>query len=586
MLLDAAISVVASEGLRGLTYKAIDDEAGVATGSTSFYFRTRKELLQGVAERIAEHELAGAETMLASPAMVTPSTIDQTADTIAGALLQWLGPDRKRTKARLEIWLQAAEQPELRTALAPVRDRFLAHTRTLLAPRGKTAAQVEEQANLILSMIDGITYDTIVHQPSTAPDRATLRRAVKAILLAVIGPARIPDEVDRGMPMSSEIRPFSIAIPQADLDDLRERLGRVRWPAGPSEDDWNSGVSPVYLRELSEYWRTRYDWRAHEAELNGFPQFTTAIDGANVHFLHVRSTEPNALPLILSHGWPGSIAEFTKIIGPLTNPREHGGDPADAFHLVIPSLPGFGFSGPPPDAGWSMHRMAHAFAELMARLGYDQYGAQGGDLGFGISHYLGVLDPDHVLGVHVNTLLTVAPPDPAALAELDDEDQERLQALADFGSRFAGYRTMQATRPQTLAYALADSPVGQLAWIVDLYRGVNEAQALHEDTVDWDYLLTTTMLYWLTNTAGSSARVYREERVLTALDPSTVPMGVAQFPHDARAVRRLAEREYSNIVSWTEFDRGGHFAAMEQPDLLVDDIRAFFRAIRRPPHPQ
>ncbi|GAA4092489.1 epoxide hydrolase family protein [Actinomadura miaoliensis] len=383
------------------------------------------------------------------------------------------------------------------------------------------------------------------------------------------------------------MEPFRIEIPQADLDELRRRLDAVRWPADPPVAGWERGVPPGYLRELAEYWRDKYDWRRAEARLNDFPQFRTEIDGVAVHLLHVRSPEPDALPLVLTHGWPGSVAEFLEVAGPLTDPRAHGGDPADAFHLVIPSIPGYGFSAPPREPGWNIGRIARAWAELMRRLGYDRYGAQGGDFGSLISLELGRTDPAHVVGVHTNMLITMPSGDPEELAGLDERDQRKAAVLARFDSELNGYFKLQATRPQTLSYALTDSPVGQLAWIVEKFREWTDSASVPEDAVDRDQLLTNVMLYWLTGTAGSSAQLYYEyvrEQFAAApgtVPPITVPVGVAVFPHDMLVpIRRLADRDIPTIVHWTEFDRGGHFAAMEQPALLVDDVRTFFRSLR------
>jgi len=378
------------------------------------------------------------------------------------------------------------------------------------------------------------------------------------------------------------IRPFRIAIPQVDLDDLHERLARTRWPDELPGVGWSYGVPLAYLKELVAYWRDGYDWRAWEATLNAYPQFTTAIDGQNIHFLHVRSPEPDALPLILTHGWPGSVAEFLGIIGPLTDPRAHGGDPADAFHLVIPSIPGFGFSGPTREAGWGTRRVAEAWAALMRRLGYDRYGAQGGDWGALISPEVGRADPARVVGVHVNALVTMAsaPDDPAALAGLSDAEKARLETGRRFVAERLGYAQVQSTRPQTLAYGLTDSPAGQLAWNAELFNSFDPAE-LGTDAVGRDHILTNVMLYWLTGTAGSSARLYYEAAHSGTWGPrelSGVPTGVAVFPRDT-AVRRFAERAHT-IVQWSEFDRGGHFAAMEAPDLLIGDIQTFFGALR------
>jgi pimeloyl-ACP methyl ester carboxylesterase len=378
----------------------------------------------------------------------------------------------------------------------------------------------------------------------------------------------------------TDIRPFRIDIPQADLDDLRDRLARTRWPDELPGGGWSRGVPLAYLRELAEYWRGTYDWRAHEARLNEFPQFTTLIDGQNVHFLHVRSPEPDALPLIITHGWPGSVAEFINVIGPLTDPRSHGGDPADAFHVVAPSIPGFGFSGPTTEAGWNVRRIATAWAELMRRLGYERYGAQGGDWGSGISRDLGIIDPEHVAGVHLNMLLTFPPGDPSQM-ELTEDEKARLAMLTRFTEELSGYSVIQSTRPQTLAYGLTDSPAGQLAWIVEKFKDWTDSSERPEDAVDREQMLTNVMLYWLTGTANSSARLYNEAAASWGrVEPSTTSTGVAVFPHDiSMSIRRFAEQN-NNIVYWSEFDRGGHFAAMEEPDLLVGDVRTFFRSLR------
>jgi pimeloyl-ACP methyl ester carboxylesterase len=378
------------------------------------------------------------------------------------------------------------------------------------------------------------------------------------------------------MDNDQEIRPFHIDVPQEDLDDLRDRLERIRWPGESPGDPWSYGVSPGRMRELTEYWRTAFDWRAHEARLNAFPQFTTTIDRQNVHFLHVRSPEPGALPLILTHGWPGSVAEFLDILGPLADPRAHGGDPADAFHVVAPSLPGFGFSGPTTETGWGVDRIARAWAELMRRLGYERYGAQGGDWGAQISPQLGRTAPDHVIGVHVNAFTTLPSDDPAELEGLTDAEQDRLGLLGRWRTERSGYAQIQSTRPQTLAYGLADSPSGQLAWNTEWF----DDYGLHAGALSMDAILTNVTLYWLTGTAGSAARLYREGAGAWGkkAEFSAVPTGVAVFPGDS-SIRRFAEHD-NTIVHWSEFDRGGHFAAMQAPDLLVGDVRTFFRGLR------
>ncbi|MEU4768534.1 epoxide hydrolase family protein [Actinosynnema sp. NPDC023794] len=384
------------------------------------------------------------------------------------------------------------------------------------------------------------------------------------------------------------MQPFRVDIPDAVLDDLRRRLDHTRWPVDLPDVGWTRGVPPAYLRELVDYWRTDYDWRAAEARLNEFPQFTTTIDGANVHFLHVRSPEPDALPMVITHGWPGSVSEFLDVIGPLTDPRAHGGDPADAFHLVIPSFPGYGFSGPTSQTGWDLTRIAGAWATLMRELGYDRYVAQGADFGSGASIVLALVDPEHVAGVHLNTLVTTPSGDPEELVGLGDEDQARLDLHARFIRELSGSMKLQATRPHTVAYGLSDSPVGQLAWIVEKFKDWTDSAEVPEDAIDRDRILTNAMIYWLTGTGGSSAQLYYEVadalpvNVTTGRYPTvSAPLGVAVYPGALfKPIRRFVERDFTSIVHWAEFDRGGHFAAMEEPDLFVDDLRAYRRALK------
>ncbi len=382
---------------------------------------------------------------------------------------------------------------------------------------------------------------------------------------------------------AADVRPFTIEIPEADLDDLRHRLSRTRWPDELPGSGWDHGVPLGYLKDLAGYWRSSYDWRAQEARLNAFPQFTTTIDGQNIHFLHVRSPETDALPLLLTHGWPGSVAEFLNVVGPLSDPGGHGADPADAFHLVIPAMPGFGFSGPTHERGWNVGRTAKAWAELMRRLGYARYGAQGGDLGALLSPELGHADPDRVVGVHVNAATAGFIPwgdvDAEQLATFTDVENARLERMRKFLSEGSGYFQMQATRPQTLAYSLTDSPAGQLAWIVDKFNEWTHGPL--EEAVERDEILTHVMFYWLTGTAGSAARLYYENMHAEAdwgRPPSSTPVGVAAFAEDI-PIRRYGEQS-NNIVHWSDFERGGHFAAIEAPDLLVTDVREFFRRVR------
>lgn len=383
------------------------------------------------------------------------------------------------------------------------------------------------------------------------------------------------------MDENAGIRPFRIDVPQEDLDDLRERLARTRWPEEPTGIGWSYGIPAGYLRKLAEYWRDGYDWRAAEARLNEIPQFATGIDGQDIHFLHVRSPEPDALPLILTHGWPSSVVEFLGLIGPLTDPRAHGGDPSDAFHVVVPSIPGFGLSGPTRETGWTVKRVARAWAELMRRLGYDRYAAHGGDFGALASRELGLVDGERVVALHVNQIFSAS-----ATTEDADFSVEAERRSVEAGYRYeyelGGYAAIQATRPQLISYGLTDSPIFQLAWIADGFKEWTDSTNAPGDAVDRDAMLTNVMLYWLTGTAGSSARYYKEgtETWGEPEPPSPVPTAVAAFPHDiAVPIRRLAERNH-NIARWTEFDRGGHFPAMEVPDLLIGDLRAFFRDFR------
>jgi pimeloyl-ACP methyl ester carboxylesterase len=378
------------------------------------------------------------------------------------------------------------------------------------------------------------------------------------------------------------IRPYQISVPQADIDDLRERLARTRWAADLPGAGWERGVPAGYLRELADYWAKKYDWRAHEAALNAYPQFITTIDGADVQFLHLRSAQPDATPLLLLHGWPGSIVEFLDLIGPLTDPAAHGGDPADAFHLVIPSLPGYGFSGPLTETGWTDGRTAAALAELMDRLGYDRYGVQGGDVGAFIGPLIGRAAPGRVIGVHVNALVTFPSGDPAEMAALTDAERARLAAMEHWQQKSSAYMQVQGTRPQTIGQALTDSPSGLLAWIVEKFQDwTNPAALLPEDAVDRDRILTDVSIYWFTATAGSAAHTYYERfndpGMWMPKERSTVPTAVAVFPTDI-SIRPFASKT-SNVVRWSEFDHGGHFAALETPDLLTADIREFFRSL-------
>ncbi len=381
--------------------------------------------------------------------------------------------------------------------------------------------------------------------------------------------------------MTTAIRPFRIAVADAILDDLRARLRATRWPERETVSDWSQGVPLAWLREICGYWAQGYDWRAREAALNRFAQFTTVIDGLNIHFVHLRSPHPNPLPIIVTHGWPGSIVEFHKVLGPLTDPVAHGGDAADAFDVVCPSLPGFGFSGKPAAAGWGVDRIALAWSELMARLGYRRYGAQGGDWGSAITTALGAQDAAHCVGIHV-TLAMASRPLPAD-GEPPPEEARALRGIRYYKDWDSGYSKQQSTRPQTLAYALTDSPAGQAAWILEKFCAWTDCDGDPLNILDRDELLDNVMLYWVSASAASSARLYWESFAPGRRKAHTVgvPTGVSVFPKEiVTPVRRWMQATYTDIRHWREMPRGGHFAAFEQPQLFVDEVRAFFRPLR------
>ena len=390
--------------------------------------------------------------------------------------------------------------------------------------------------------------------------------------------------------MHTSIRPFTLAVPQADLDDLHARLSRTRWAPALPGVGWERGTPVRYLQDLTAYWRDGFDWRAQERRLNELPQFTTTIDGQELHFFHVRSPEPDALPLLVSHGWPSTPVEFQRIVGPLTDPRAHGGDPADAFHLVMPTLPGFGLSPPVTTPGWGLPTTVAAYAELMRRLGYTRYGTQGGDIGAGVAGMLAGVSPDTVIGVHMN-----GPTGYGALPEgleLSERDRERARLSAEFEATGSGYLALQSNQPSTIGVALHDSPVAQLAWMVEKYQAwTDPGKALPEDAVDRDQLLTTVTATWFSGGgAGSAHFVYEsmhsdipwtapgdDDASSGWQDAPSVPVGVAVFAADT-SIRALVDS--GNVVRWTEYDAGGHFPAMEVPELLVDDVRAFFAMLR------
>jgi epoxide hydrolase len=386
--------------------------------------------------------------------------------------------------------------------------------------------------------------------------------------------------------MSGAVVPYRIEVPESELRDLRERLRRTRWPERETVDDWSQGVPLVYLRDLCGYWADGYDWRSTEARLNALPQFHTEIDGLGIHFLHVRSPHDDALPLVITHGWPGSVVEFLKVIGPLTDPTAHAADAADAFHVVCPSLPGYGFSDKPARPGWGVERIAAAWSALMHRLGYESYGAQGSDWGTSISASIGQQDAEHVAGIHLTPPL--APPDPATLDDLTERERAALASLEHAARWDSGYSQEHATRPQTIGYALVDSPVALCAWIIEKFWAWTDCDGHPENVLTRDELLDNLMLYWLPGTGASSARLYWEsieqvnEWISGAVtDTVTVPTGCSIFPKELqRPSRRWAEKRFLDIRYWNEPDRGGHFAAFEQPELFVEEVRAFFRHVR------
>lgn len=376
----------------------------------------------------------------------------------------------------------------------------------------------------------------------------------------------------------AEITPFELAVPEEEFDDLRRRLRSTRWPEKETVEDWSQGIPLAYLKEVCGYWAEEYDWRRLEQRLNDLGQFRTEIDGLGIHFLHVRSPEPGAFPLILTHGWPGSVVELLKVIGPLTDPVAHGGEAADAFDVICPSLPGYGFSDRPGRTGWGVQRIAAAWAELMDRLGYDRYGAHGGDWGAAITALVGGVDPGHCAGIHTTLAVWARPP---RGAELSEEEQAAIASREAFVRDGSGYSAEQSTRPQTLGYGLADSPAGQAGWILEKFQAWSDCDGHPENAFTRDELVDNVMLYWLPNTGASSARLYWESFRGVRPDRVDCPAGYTVFPKEIfRPPRRWVEALYPNLRFWHEVDRGGHFAAMEQPDLLVSELRDFFGLVR------
>jgi epoxide hydrolase len=378
----------------------------------------------------------------------------------------------------------------------------------------------------------------------------------------------------------SAVSPFRIAIPDAVLSDLQSRLRNTRWPEAELVDDWSQGAPLKWIKDVCGYWAGQYDWRKREAALNRFAQFTTGIDGLDIHFIHARSPHPQAMPLIITHGWPGSVVEFHKVIEPLVDPVAHGGNAADAFHVVCPSLPGFGFSGKPATTGWGIDRIAKTWAALMDRLGYARYGAQGGDWGSAVTTALGALDGEHCAGIHITLAMGTRP---APGEQPTPEEARALKGLKYYADWDSGYSKQQSTRPQTLGYALTDSPSGQAAWILEKFWAWTDCDGHPENIFTRDELLDNVMLYWVTASAASSARLYWESFGPKRRTAHTVkvPTGVAVFPKEiVTPVRKWMEVGYANITHWSEMPKGGHFAAFEQPDLFVKEVRDYFRKIR------
>jgi pimeloyl-ACP methyl ester carboxylesterase len=379
----------------------------------------------------------------------------------------------------------------------------------------------------------------------------------------------------------SDITPFQIETPEADLADLKARLSRVRWPDKETPDDWSQGIPLGYMKEIQQYWLNEYDWPARQALLNQWDGYKTEIDELEIHFLHVRSPNENARPLLLTHGWPGSIIEFQKVIGPLTDPQAHGGSADDAFHLVCPTLPGFGYSGKPTEPGWGIDKIATAWNKLMVKLGYDSYFAQGGDWGSIVTASIGAQNLGNCRGIHMN--MPIAPPDPDTMDDLTVPEQNALAAMKFYQDHDSGYSKQQSTRPQTLGYGLADSPVGQAAWIIEKFYQWMDCDGHPENVVSRDELLDNVMMYWLPDAGASSARIYWESfgGGAAGTDQISIPVGCSIFPKEIfKTSERWAKKRYSDLRHFEVLDKGGHFAAFEQPISFVDQLRKCFRKMQ------
>ena len=380
--------------------------------------------------------------------------------------------------------------------------------------------------------------------------------------------------------MNDAVTPFRVDFSKAAIDDLRERLRRTRWPEPATAGGWTQGTPLAWVRELCRYWLEDYDWPAAQQRLNHFPQFMTAVDGLDIHFIHVRSPLSTATPLVLTHGWPGSVAEFRKVIGPLTDPVAYGGDAADAFHVVCPALPGFGFSAKPAEPGWDLSRIADAWDQLMSRLGYPRYGAQGGDWGARVTIELARRHPASLVGIHLNMVPAI--PDPGTEGDgLTERERDALETLARHRSQGQGYVAIQSTRPQSIGYGLVDSPAALAAWIAEKYQAWSDNDGDPASVFTPEEMLDNIMMYWLPAAGASAARIYWETAGKLAVDPVTVPAGCSIFPREFyRPSRRWAQRVFPDLRYWNELDKGGHFAALEQPGAFTGEVRAALRAFR------
>lgn len=378
---------------------------------------------------------------------------------------------------------------------------------------------------------------------------------------------------------TNHVRPFQISVHDEILIDLKKRLDNTRWPERETVSDWSQGVPLAYTQEVCQYWLKAYDWRAREALLNKYPQFITELKGIDIHFIHARSPHPQAKPLVMTHGWPGSIVEFQKVIGPLIDPESHGGNASDAFHVVCPTLPGYGFSGKPKGIGWNIEKIAETWNQLMVQLGYDSYFAQGGDWGAAVTAEIAMQNLGNCQAIHLN--MVIVEPDPATMNDLTPLEESALAGMQHYKDHDSGYSKQQSTRPQTVGYALTDSPVGQMAWILEKYWAWMDCDGHPENVLSKDELLDNIMLYWCTGSAASSARLYWESFNDLSREEITLPSGCSIYPCEIfRASRRWAERRFKNLIHWNELEKGGHFSAFEVPETFVREVRSCFRSLR------